>query len=186
MKNLFIIVFLFLFCFLIFSAEGKQVMRLSEIKQSIKKIECILNPIPNFEMGKVELKKTENVDVLKNPKTIQKPGISYVGKCSHFKINKKAAINPTAKYYIAMRWDYNALQKHWNLKNKDEVKKKIANSKFRIINPKNNKELVVKAGDWGPAAHTKRLVDLDPKIMNVLECNTDDEVKVVFHDDMEN
>lgn len=97
----------------------------------------------------------------------------YKGKCSWFKINKKAAINPKAKNYVAMRWDYKALAQQWGIK-QNEVKLILKDSWVLLINPENGKRSWGQCADWGPAKWTGRCMDLDPAIMKILECKTDD------------
>ena len=112
-------------------------------------------------------------------------GESYTGKCSWFKINKRAAINPRANNYVAMRWDYDSLAKKWGFvdydkktkkwkTNKGKVKQQLRNCWVLIENPKTNNKIWGRPADWGPAKWTGRHIDLDPKIMKKINCKTDD------------
>ena len=108
------------------------------------------------------------VDTFKEP---------YKGKCSWFEINGKAAINPKADNYVAMRWDYKALAKHWDIndgKINSKVIEKLKTCWVLIKNPENGKKTWGRCADWGPAKWTGRHIDLDPDIMKKLKCSTDD------------
>lgn len=112
---------------------------------------------------------------------VKKPNTSYEGRCSWFKINKKAAINHKAQNYVAMRWDYDSLSKHWGIE-KSKVKNKLKNCWVLVKNPNNGKAIWCRPGDYGPARWTGRSIDCDPKILKNLDCQTDDILVASLHE----
>lgn len=113
-------------------------------------------------------------------------GEPYKGKCSWFRINKNAAINPKADNYVAMRWDYKALAKHWGIEGKrvrGRTAARLRNCWVLIENPKNGKHVWGRCADWGPAKWTGRHIDLDPDIMDKIDCVTDDVLIATLYED---
>lgn len=109
----------------------------------------------------------------------------YSGKCSWFHADKTSAINPNAKNYVAMRWDYEKLAKHWGFNSKKSTKKvveKLKNCWVLIKNPETGKKTWGKPADYGPAPWTGRIIDLDPNIMKNLECKTDDHLVAILYE----
>ena len=112
----------------------------------------------------------------------QKP---YSGKCSWFRVDKTSAINPNAENYVAMRWDYKKLANHWGFKGKKSTTKVVEKLKscwVLVKNPETGKKTWGKPADWGPAAWTGRIIDLDPDIMEDLECETDDRLVATLYE----
>jgi hypothetical protein len=72
-------------------------------------------------------------------------------------------------YYCAMRWCYPPQgRSFW------------ANRRLLVINPINQKAVVVRAIDWGPHTKTGRTIDLSPKCLSVLGLETDYEAICAF------
>lgn len=157
-----------------FFEKGKQ-MKILKIITLLSFIGVCVIPISKINAGKKPIKHT-SVQEIKKP---------YMGKCSWFEINSNAAINPNAHNYVAMRWDYDALAKKWNLMdynkktkkwkpNKSKVVKKLKTCWVLIENPKTKGKIWGRPADWGPAKWTGRHIDLDPTIMHKIDCVTDD------------
>jgi rare lipoprotein A (peptidoglycan hydrolase) len=75
-------------------------------------------------------------------------------------------LNPQA-FYCAMRWDYSATSRAF-----------LRRASVRVTNPQNGKSIAVRPADWGPNAHTNRLIDLSPGALAALDAATDDIVHV--------
>ncbi len=71
-------------------------------------------------------------------------------------------------YYIAMRWDYLGRKLFW------------VNRHLLVVNPANNKAVIVRAIDWGPNTSTGRVLDLSKKTLDYLGVQTDDELICAF------
>jgi hypothetical protein len=71
-------------------------------------------------------------------------------------------------YYIAMRWDYLGRKSFW------------VNRHLLIVNPADNKAVIVRAIDWGPNTSTKRVLDLSKKALDYFGVETDDELICAF------
>lgn len=72
-------------------------------------------------------------------------------------------------YYCAMRWSYSPNGKRF-----------WANQRILVINPINQKAVIVRAIDWGPNTTTERIIDLSPKALKDLGADTDDDVLCAF------
>ena len=79
--------------------------------------------------------------------------------------------HPERFYYAAMRYDYGPKGKSF-----------WARAKLLVINPRNGFAIVVRNVDWGPHTRTKRIIDLSPQAMGVLQLKTDQEALVAFAD----
>lgn len=76
---------------------------------------------------------------------------------------------PENDYYCAMRWSFSPNgTRFW------------ANQRILVINPLNQKAVIVRAIDWGPNTSTKRILDLSPKALEDLSAETDDDLLVAF------
>jgi hypothetical protein len=71
-------------------------------------------------------------------------------------------------YYVAMRWDYKGQKKFW------------VNRHVLVVNPVNDKAVIVRAIDWGPNTRTGRILDVSAKTLDYLEAQTDDELICAF------
>ena len=75
---------------------------------------------------------------------------------------------PEDDYYVAMRWDYKNRKRFW------------VNRHLLVVNPANDKAVIVRAIDWGPNTWTDRILDLSPKTLEYLGAKTDDELICCF------
>lgn len=75
---------------------------------------------------------------------------------------------PKEDYYVAMRWDYRGQKRFW------------VNRHLLVVNPVNDKAVIVRAIDWGPNTNTGRVLDLSPRTLEYLEAATDDELICAF------
>ncbi len=74
-------------------------------------------------------------------------------------------------YYIAMRWDYAPRGKDaWRA------------ARLLVVNPTNNKAVVVRPVDWGPNINTRRVMDLSPQALRDLGLTTDQDALIAFVD----
>lgn len=71
-------------------------------------------------------------------------------------------------YYIAMRWDYRGQKDFW------------INRHILVVNPVNERAVIVRAIDWGPHTSTGRVMDLSPKTLDYLGAQTDEEMICAF------
>jgi len=71
-------------------------------------------------------------------------------------------------YYAAMRWDYRGRKAFW------------VNRHLLVINPANDRAVIVRAIDWGPNTFTKRILDLSPKTLKYLKAKTDGQLICSF------
>lgn len=71
-------------------------------------------------------------------------------------------------HYVAMRWNYRNQKKFW------------VNRHLMVLNPANNRAVIVRAIDWGPNISTGRVLDLSPKTLTDLDATTDDELICAF------
>lgn len=175
---------------------------------NIKKICAILLLVVFFSSidcsyCKSSYRKRDNLRIQKNKKqkkskydfkySVKKPGELIIGKCSTYKNTRKSAINPKIKKnYVAMRWDYNALIKHWGIKRQGKksaialVKEKLSQCKVQIVHyDKENNATIIRYGypaDWGPNPSLDRSVDLCPHLAKSLNVDTDDIVHVQLID----
>jgi len=155
-------------------------------------ISCFFND-ECFAKNKKTKEKITKVEKKEETIEVKKPGEIIIGKCSTYHNTYNSAINPKLrKYYVAMRWDYQSLIKHWDIKrtkNKSEtklVKEKLARCQVKITkyDSKTNKKIVKygKPADYGPAPYTGRVIDLCPKLAKDLKVETDDIVYVTLID----
>lgn len=73
------------------------------------------------------------------------------------------------KYYCAMRFSFTPNGKNF-----------WANQKILVINPINQRAIVVRAIDWGPNTSTKRVIDLSKQALDELGAETDDDLLCAF------
>jgi hypothetical protein len=71
-------------------------------------------------------------------------------------------------HYAAMRWDYRGRKSFW------------VNQHLLVVNPANNRAVIVRAIDWGPNTATGRILDLSQKTLTYLGVDTDDELICAF------
>jgi hypothetical protein len=71
-------------------------------------------------------------------------------------------------YYCTMRWNYQSKMQFWK------------NRHLLVVNPKNNRAVIVRVIDWGPSTETQRIIDLSPKALEALDAKTDDFVLCAF------
>jgi hypothetical protein len=71
-------------------------------------------------------------------------------------------------YYAAMRWDYRGRKAFW------------VNRHLLVVNPANNRAVIVRAIDWGPNIMTGRILDLSPRTLDYLGAQTDAELVCAF------
>ena len=90
-----------------------------------------------------------------------------------------------AKYwFVAMRWPY----AKWDYNIEDTVSTGLSkgsdwkNKKILVTNPKNGRQVVLEAKDWGPAPWTGRVIDVSPTALSALDAETDEEVNIEFAD----
>ena len=82
-------------------------------------------------------------------------------------------LNPL-RFYIATRWDY------------DETSKEdLLNMRVLVRAPKTGRQFYAMPADWGPHGDTDRVADLSPGLMRMLGIQTDDEVEVIYNEDLE-
>lgn len=72
-------------------------------------------------------------------------------------------------YYCAMRWSFSPNGKSF-----------WSNQRLLVVNPVNQKAVIVRAIDWGPNTSTKRVIDLSFKALQDLDADTDDDLLVSF------
>lgn len=121
------------------------------------------------------------------------PGTGYLpanrGRISHFggpnggaygnmALTGESGVNPRDNWYVAMRWPYvdeeavEGAEEWWR------------NRKILVVNPKNNKAVVLRAADWGPNVDTGRVIDVSPHALKQgLGASTDDIVHIAFAPD---
>lgn len=96
------------------------------------------------------------------------------GAYGNMGLTGESGVNPRDPWYCAMRWPYT---------NPDAVKGAKdwwVNRKILVVNPKNNKSVVLRAADWGPHISTGRVIDVGPQAMKALGASTDDIVNIAF------
>jgi len=80
----------------------------------------------------------------------------------------KTLDNPN-DYYCAMRWSFEPNgRRFW------------ANQRLLVVNPGNQKAVLVRAIDWGPAIKTGRILNVSQNTLAALEATTDDELLIAF------
>lgn len=141
--------------------------------------------IPYQGLNNSKLKDT--LGMLQEPlgEIVQFAGVDFVkGKVSSFGGSSAEGVSPTETasltgeilrelseedFYCAMRWSFepNGVS-FWK------------NRRLLVINPLNQKAIIVRAIDWGPNTSTGRILDLSPKALKTLEVETDDEVICAF------
>jgi len=72
-------------------------------------------------------------------------------------------------YYCSMRWSYSPNSKSF-----------WADRRLLVINPMNQKAVIVRAIDWGPNTSTNRILDLSPQALKALDVETDDDLLCSF------
>ena len=138
-------------------------------------------PIPRRGLANPILLKELKIDIEPLGEVITYQGKEFVkGKVSWFggpqdNLNKPVALTGEIAselseddYYVAMRWDYRNQKKFW------------VNRHILVINPKNNRAVIVRAIDWGPNTSTGRVLDLSPKTLAELDATTDEELICAF------
>ena len=107
------------------------------------------------------------------------------GAYGNMALSGESGVNPKDPWYVAMRWPYvntgsdedasqgqaavPGAKEWWN------------GRKILVVNPKNEKAVVLRAADWGPAASTSRVIDVSPHVLTtVLGGKTDDTVHIAF------
>lgn len=71
-------------------------------------------------------------------------------------------------YYCAMRWNYQGGMQFWK------------NRHLLVVNPKNDRAVIVRVIDWGPNIETERIMDLSPRALESLDAKTDDDLLGAF------
>lgn len=99
------------------------------------------------------------------------PGGGAYGKMA---LTGEDGVHTRDDWYCAMRWPYTqpgAVQgaKEW-----------WVNRRILVVNPKNNKAVVLRAADWGPHISTGRVIDVSPRALSLLGAATDDTVHISF------
>jgi len=103
--------------------------------------------------------------------------VSYFGGPTDYSIPPDATVTLTGEiarqlseddYYAAMRWDYRGHKRFW------------VNRHILVVNPANDKAVIVRAIDWGPNTRTGRILDLSARTLDYLEAETDDELICCF------
>lgn len=96
-------------------------------------------------------------------------------------------LNPTDSWYAAMRWPYSAPNTDDAGRAPGMTKAEFVaarewwkNRRILVTNSKTNKQVVLRAADWGPAKWTGRVIDVSKHAMTVLGAGTDDEVTIAF------
>lgn len=127
------------------------------------------------------------------PGTGTMPAVS--GRCSEFggpnggaygsfALTGESGVHPRDPWYIAMRWPYSEYHNGQIVTAPGvDVNKAMGwwrNRHILVVNPKNNKAVVARAADWGPAMSTGRVIDCSPHILNVLGASTDDVLHMGF------
>ena len=129
------------------------------------------------------------------------PGTGYLpasrGKISHFggpnggaygnmALTGESGVSPRDPWYCAMRWPYVAASSDTASQGGETqpvpgAKEWWKNRKILVVNPRNNKAVVLRAADWGPHASTGRVIDVSPHALRVgLGGKTDDTVHIAF------
>lgn len=96
------------------------------------------------------------------------------GAYGNMGLTGESGVRPRDPWYCAMRWPYtdaNAVKgaKDW-----------WVNRKILVVNPKNNKAVVLRAADWGPHVSTGRVIDVGPQGIKAIGASTDDVVHIAF------
>jgi len=79
------------------------------------------------------------------------------------------SLNDPKDYYCAMRWSFEPNgRRFW------------ANQRILLVNPVNQKAVLVRAIDWGPAVKTGRILNVSQNTLTALEAKTDDELLIAF------
>jgi hypothetical protein len=77
-------------------------------------------------------------------------------------------LNPD-KFYVACRWDY-------DVNPREELLAELA----LVENPETGKAFLARPADWGPGEQTGRVADISKGLLDALELETDQEVRVTF------
>lgn len=100
----------------------------------------------------------------------------------------ESGANPLDPWYCAMRWPYYSIDPNTGMNKRylSNVEERDAmnwwrNRKILVVNPKNNRAVVLRAADWGPRGDLGRVIDISQHALTtVLGANTDDTVQVRF------
>jgi hypothetical protein len=105
------------------------------------------------------------------------------GRCSHFggpedpRAGSKTDLTDESvaslsdfDFFCAMRWNFKGNKEFW------------MNQPILIVNPNNEKAVVVRAIDWGPDIKTERTIDVSKTTLSELGADTDDNLLVSFVD----
>ncbi|RLF38547.1 MAG: hypothetical protein DRN12_08245, partial [Thermoplasmata archaeon] len=100
-------------------------------------------------------------------------------------LGERCGTDDATKYwYCAMRWPY----AEWDSELGKPVMKSSSakiwwhNKKLQVSNPKNGKQVILGAKDWGPNPRTGRVIDVSHTALNALGAKTDEVVNIVFAD----
>ena len=100
------------------------------------------------------------------------------GLCSWFVVSPSAAINPEpGSYYVACRWDYDAIAKDLGIPRKD-VKRRLRSTLVKVRNPRTGITISAQIADWGPHERTGRAIDMSRGLMKDLMLETDQQAEV--------
>jgi hypothetical protein len=141
--------------------------------------------IPRKGLGNPTLKTTLGVDEEPLGEVVKFEGLDFVrGKVSWFggkkddfvDVKKTGALTgeelrslPENDYYCSMRWSFSPSgENFW------------VDRRLLVINPMNQKAVIVRAIDWGPNTSTKRILDLSPQALKDLGVETDDDLLCSF------
>ena len=112
------------------------------------------------------------------------PGVCHPGAWGEL-LGERCGTDDVTKYwYCAMRWPY----AEWDSELGKPVMKSSSaknwwhNKKIRVSNPKNGKQVILTAKDWGPNPGTGRAIDVSYTALNALGAKTDEVVYIVFAD----
>lgn len=91
--------------------------------------------------------------------------------------------NPGDEFFCAMRWPYVTENRRPIAGiNSSDAQRWWANKKILVVNPRNNRAVVVRAADWGPNIKTGRVIDVSKYAFDALGAKTDDNVEIAFAD----
>ena len=97
------------------------------------------------------------------------------GAYGEMALTGESGVNPRDPWYCAMRWDY-----YPNPNAVDGAKEWWKNRKILVVNPANQKAVVLRAADWGPHTNTGRVLDISPTALKELGAATDDVMHIAF------
>jgi len=101
-----------------------------------------------------------------------------------FDLTYEVGYTPNDPWYASMRWPYrtddstDAAAAGLTQDEKNEAKLWWRNHKIMVVNPKNNKAVVLRPAFWGPSSLTGRDIDISPEALSYLGMNSGEWVQI--------